>query len=81
MNPKLLKLLNAINAKKEEVKKFCTEDKLDEAEVAKEELKQMTNKFNLICDLFDDEEEQRREKINNGGGTTVTQPEDKRSGK
>ncbi len=48
MNPKLLKLLNAINAKKEEVKKFCTEDKLDEAEVAKEELKQMTNKFILI---------------------------------
>ena len=78
MNPELLKLLNAINAKKEEVKKFCTEDKLDEAEVAKEELKQMTNKFNLMYDLFNDEEEQHKDEIENGGGTTVTQPEDKK---
>ena len=78
MDPELLKLFNAINAKKEEVKKFCEEDKLDEAEVAKEELKQMQNKFNLMCDLFDDEEERRRNEIKNGGGTTVTEPEDKK---
>lgn len=78
MNPELLKLFNAINAKKEEVKKFCEEDKLDEAEVAKEELKQMQNKFNLMCDLFDDEEEQRRNEIKDGGGTTVTEPGDKK---
>ena len=66
MNPELLKLFNAINAKKEEVKKFCAEDRLDEAEVAKEELKQMQNKFNLMYDLFNDEEEQHRNEIEDG---------------
>ena len=78
MNPELLKLFNAINAKKEEVKKFCAEDRLDEAEVAKEELKQMQNKFNLMYDLFNDEEEQRRNEIEDGKGKTASEPENKK---
>lgn len=78
MNPELLKLFNAINAKKEEVKKFCTEDRLDEAEVAKEELKQMQNKFNLMYDLFNDEEEQHRNEIEDGKGKTASEPENKK---
>lgn len=78
MNPELLKLFNAINAKKEEVKKLCAEDRLDEAEVAKEELKQMQNKFNLMYDLFNDEEEQRRNEIEDGKGKTASEPENKK---
>lgn len=78
MNPELLKLFNAINAKKEEVKKFCAEDRLDEAEVTKEELKQMQNKFNLMYDLFNDEEEQRRNEIEDGKGKTASEPENKK---
>lgn len=78
MNPELLKLFNAINAKKEEVKKFCAEDRLDEAEVAKEELKQMQNKFNLMYDLFNDEEEQHRNEIEDGKGKTASEPENKK---
>ena len=78
MYPELLKLFNAINAKKEEVKKFSAEDKLDEAEVAKEELKQMQNKLNLMYDLFNDEEEQRRNEIEDGKGKTASEPENKK---
>ena len=78
MNPELLKLFNAINAKKEEVKKFCAEDKLDEAEVAKEELKQMQNKFNLMYDLFEQEEDEKRNGIEGGEGTHAEESENKK---
>ena len=78
MDPELLKLFNAINAKKEEVKKFCAEDRLDEAEVAKEELKQMQNKFNLMYDLFEQEEDEKRNSIEDGEGTHAEEPENKK---
>lgn len=56
MNKKLLEMLNAINAKKQEVKNLIGEDKLDEAKTAKNELVNLQNKFDLAKDVFDEEE-------------------------
>lgn len=46
--------------------------------MAKEELKQMQNKFNLMYDLFNDEEEQRRNEIEDGKGKPASEPENKK---
>lgn len=56
MNKKLLEMLNAINAKKQEVKDLIVADKLDEAKAAKNELVNLQNKFDLAKDLYDEEE-------------------------
>ena len=48
MNKELLELLEKINQKKGEVKNLVEEGKLDEAEKAKEELKEMQKKFEEI---------------------------------
>ena len=51
MNKELLELLDSINDKKAEVKKLVEENKLDEARKAKDELKEMQEKFDLLKDL------------------------------
>ena len=51
MNKELLELLDSINDKKAEVKKLVEENKLDEAKKAKDELKEMQEKFDLLKDL------------------------------
>lgn len=53
MNKELLELLDLINEKKAEVKKLVKENKLDEARKAKDELKEMQEKFDLLKDLDD----------------------------
>lgn len=53
MNEELLELLDSINDKKAEVKKLAEENKLDEARKAKDELKEMQEKFDLLKDLDD----------------------------
>ena len=53
MNKELLELLDSINGKKAEVKKLVKENKLDEARKAKDELKEMQEKFDLLKDLDD----------------------------
>lgn len=53
MNKELLELLDSINEKKAEVKKLVKENKLDEARKAKDELKEMQEKFDLLKDLDD----------------------------
>lgn len=53
MNKELLELLDSINDKKAEVKKLVGENKLDEAKKAKDELKEMQEKFDLLKDLDD----------------------------
>ena len=55
MNKEMQKLLKQINDKKNEVKSLVAEGKLDKARTAKEELKAMQEKFDLLFDL--DEEE------------------------
>lgn len=53
MKKELLELLDSINDKKAEVKKLAEENKLDEARKAKDELKEMQEKFDLLKDLDD----------------------------
>lgn len=55
MNKKLLELLNSINAKKTEVKSLVEAGKLEEAKTAKEELKNLQDKFDILKDMEDDE--------------------------
>lgn len=55
MNKRLLALLNAINDKKAEVKSFVEADELDKAKAAKEELKALQDKFDILKDMEDDE--------------------------
>lgn len=68
--PKELKeLLDQINAKKELVKSLVNENKLDEAKEAKAELKELSNKFDLLYDLYEEEEEKTKVNIKNKAKT------------
>lgn len=68
--PKELKeLLDQINAKKELVKSLVNENKLDEAKEAKSELKELSNKFDLLYDLYEEEEEKTKVNIKNKAKT------------
>ena len=53
MNKELLKLLDSINQKKLEVQNLANEGKLEEAKAAKEELKNLQDKFDLLKDVLD----------------------------
>ncbi len=66
MPKKLLEMLEAINAKKTEVRNLVSENKLEEAKSAKEELKEMQNKFDILKDITDNEEVTVKEAINTG---------------
>lgn len=66
MSKKLLDLLAQINSKKKEVKNLVAEDKLEEAQAAKEELIDLQKKFDLLADLEDEEREETEEEIKNG---------------
>ncbi len=66
MPKKLLEMLEVINAKKTEVRNLVAENKLDEAKSAKEELKEMQNKFDILKDITDNEEVEIKESIASG---------------
>ena len=53
MNKKLLELLNQINEKKVTVTNLVADGKIDEARVAKEELKDLQDQFDLLKDVLD----------------------------
>ncbi len=55
MNKKLLELLNQINTKKQEVIDLANAGKIEEAKKAKEELKTMQDKFDLLKDMLEPE--------------------------
>lgn len=55
MNRKLLAMLDKINQKKSEVVALTEEGKLEEAKVAKEELKNLQQRFDLMKDVLDPE--------------------------
>lgn len=57
MNKELKELLDKINAKKQEVKDLVAGNKLDEATKAKDELKDLQAKFDLLYDLDQEENE------------------------
>ncbi len=55
MNEKLRKLLDDIQNKKDQVKSLVGDGKMDEAKAAKDELKVLQDKFNLLKDIEDPE--------------------------
>ena len=66
MSKELLEILDKINDKKAEVKKLAEENKLEEAKKAKEELKELQAKFDLLKDLEDGETGALEDKQKNG---------------
>lgn len=64
MNKELLELLNSINEKKALVKSLVDEGKLEEAKAAKEELKSLQDKFDLLKDVLDPDGNGTTEPVN-----------------
>lgn len=71
MNKELQKLLKQINDKKNEVKSLVNDGKLDKAKAAKEELKELQNRFDLLYDLDEEEQDGIEDKVNNGTAKQV----------
>lgn len=66
MNKKLMELLDQIEAKKLEVKNLVGENKLEEAKAAKQELKDLQEKFDLLKDIEDGAASAVRQQIAEG---------------
>ena len=66
MNKKLMELLDQIEAKKLEVKNLVGENKLEEAKAAKQELKDLQEKFDLLKDIEDGAASAVRQQITEG---------------
>ncbi len=66
MNKELRELLDQINAKKQEVKTLAAENKLEDAAKAKEELKSLQAKFDLLYDLEEEDEQKMQNQAANG---------------
>jgi HK97 family phage major capsid protein len=71
MNKEMQKLLKEINDKKNEVKSLVADGKLDKARAAKDELKALQEKFDLLFDLEDDEQDGIEDKIASGKAKKV----------
>lgn len=71
MNKKLMELLDQIEAKKLEVKNLVGENKLEEAKAAKQELKDLQEKFDLLKDIEDGAASAVRQQIAEGTGKPV----------
>ena len=72
MKKELRKLLDKINAKKTEVKNLVSENKIDEAKAAKEELINLQAKFDVLYDLEEEKEEEMKNKIEDGDAKEIT---------
>ncbi len=75
MNKKLLELLNAINTKKMEVRNLVDEGRMEEAKVAKEELIELQNKFDLLKDLEEEGLKNMQNRAAAGTANTTTEEE------
>lgn len=73
MNKEMQKLLKAINDKKNEVKSLVAEGKLDKARAAKEELKTLQEKFDLLFDLDEEEQREIEDKVATGKAKTISE--------
>lgn len=71
MNKEMQKLLRQINDKKNEVRSLTNDGKLDKARTAKEELKEMQEKFDLLFDLDEEQQEEIEDKVNKGTARQV----------
>lgn len=66
MSREMRKLLKEINDKKNEVKSLVKDGKLEKARAAKDELKELQDKFDLLCDLDEEEREGIEDKVKEG---------------
>lgn len=73
MNKKLLELLDTINKKKEEVRNLAGAGEFEKAKAAKDELKELQNKFDILKDLDDGELENMQNNISNGTATPLNE--------
>lgn len=71
MNKEMQKLLKAINDKKNEVKSLVNDGKLDKAKAAKEELRELQEKFDLLFDLEDEEHDGIENKVAAGAAKVI----------
>lgn len=71
MNKEMQKLLKQITDKKNEVKSLVTDGKLDKAREAKDELKALQEKFDLLFDLEDEEHSDIEDKVNKGKAKVI----------
>lgn len=71
MNKKMKELLAQINAKKAEIKNLAEQNKIAEAKTAKEELKALSEKFDLLADIEDDDRDGIENQIENGTAQNV----------
>lgn len=76
MGKKLLELLNAINEKKKLVQSLADEDRLEDAAKAKEELKEMQQKFDLLKDLDNEEEQSMKDELSSQNPANIMKPSD-----
>lgn len=72
MNKEMQKLLKAINDKKNEVKSLANDGKLEKAKAAKDELKALQERFNLLCDLEDDALEGIKDSLEDGTANVIS---------
>lgn len=79
MNKEMQKLLKAINDKKNEVKSLVKDGKLDKAREAKDELKELQEKFDLMFDLDEEEHEEIEGKVATGAAKTIGGKADKKN--
>ena len=79
MNKELQKLLKQINDKKNEVKSLVNDGKLDKAREAKDELKELQEKFDLLFDLDEEEHEEIEGKVATGAAKTIGGKADKKN--
>lgn len=71
MNKEMQKLLKAINDKKNEVKSLVNDGKLEKAKAAKEELRELQEKFDILFDLEDEEREGIEDKVATGAAKVI----------
>lgn len=71
MNKEMQKLLRQINDKKNEVRSLANEGKLDKAKAAKEELKVLQDKFELLLDLDEEQHEGIEDKVGKGTAKVI----------
>lgn len=71
MSKEAMELLKQINAKKAQVKKLVAEGKTDEARAAKDELIDMQERFDILCDVEDDERDDMADKARDGSAKHV----------
>lgn len=76
MNKELRELLNKINAKKAEARNLANENKIEEALAAKEELKNLQAKFDVLYDLEDEAQANIENGIENGEAKPINNKKD-----